>query len=185
MWVGANVGIAIMPDSLRAISHPLMLYQSWQMFAPPPQHVYWHNIELRLKGGDRLELIKGGGLWRWEGVPWHDGPPEPLYPNYGNHRNWKWWETYGRDNYITISGLTRRSCRFNWHTDHNDVRLEFGRWICREWNSRHSGDKTLMNHKIHFASYPAETYEATRTLYMRSDTQAGRRSRFWRRPCGK
>lgn len=64
------------------------------MFSPPPQHAYWHNIELNLKGGGHLELIKGGGLWRWEGVPWHTGPPEPYYANYGNHRHWKWWETY-------------------------------------------------------------------------------------------
>lgn len=27
MWVGANVGIAVMPQSLVFISHPLLLYQ--------------------------------------------------------------------------------------------------------------------------------------------------------------
>lgn len=66
--------------------------QTWNMFAPPPKHVTWHLIELHLKSGPPQELIKAGGLWHWRSVPLHNTPPEPLYYNYGNHRNFKYWE---------------------------------------------------------------------------------------------
>lgn len=32
--------------------------QSWHMFSPPPRHAYFHNIELNLRDGTKLELIK-------------------------------------------------------------------------------------------------------------------------------
>lgn len=64
------------------------------MFSPPPRHAYFHNVELNLQDGSKLELIKGGGLYRWEGVPYHTGPPLPLYENYGTHRHFKVWEVY-------------------------------------------------------------------------------------------
>lgn len=121
------------------------------MFSPPPQHIYHHNIEMVLKNGTSLELIKYGGLTTWEvrprsirqllflnsvqGGPMHHDAPLPWYPNYGDHRHWKYWENY------------------NWHSDSNDVRLEFGRWVCREWNSRHTGDQVVMRHTTHYSVY--------------------------------
>jgi hypothetical protein len=169
-WNGANVGLCSFPDGLRELSHMPMLYQvrgecgcivtrsrqSWQMFSPPPQSIYHHNIEMVLKNGTSLELIKYGGLWNWEvrprrrrwkflsvllqGGPMHFDAPLPWYPNYGDHRHWKYWENY------------------NWHSDATDVRLEFGRWVCREWNSRHTGDQVVMRHITHYFIYPPTPY---------------------------
>lgn len=65
----------------------------------------------------------------------HYDQPLPWYPNYGDHRHWKYWENY------------------NWHPDSNDVRLDFGRWVCREWNSRHTGDQIVLKHKTHHWVY--------------------------------
>lgn len=68
----------------------------------------------------------------------HLDPPLPWYPNYGDHRHWKYWENY------------------NWHSDASEVRLEHGRWICREWNRRHTGDQVVMRHKTHYFVYGPE-----------------------------
>ena len=142
------------------------------MFAPPPKHVTWHLIELNVKSGPRLELIKAGGLFNWQGTLYHTTPPEPWYPNYGNHRNFKYWEKCAPAmSYFAASHAARS---YSYSSQNIDSRLEFGtlnlclsfaetdapsgRWVCREWNSRHRGDETLIAHKTHYYFAPADLY---------------------------
>jgi hypothetical protein len=40
--------------------------QSWHMFSPPPQTIYYHNIELILQNGTHAELISANGLHEWK-----------------------------------------------------------------------------------------------------------------------
>lgn len=136
LWCFNNVGYLPFPSALSPVFYALQLDQSWEMFSPPPTIVYYHNIELILENGTHAELISANGLFRWQAGPLTGLPPEPLYPNYGNHRNWKFWESY------------------NWHPANPEIRLEFGRWVCREWNSRHTGDQRVKRHITYYYWYP-------------------------------
>lgn len=141
--------------------------QTWNMFAPPPRHITWHLIELNLKAGSKLELIKAGGLFHWRAIPWHTSLPEPLYQNYGNHRNFKYWEKYCALCfswcYCFMMLMKKKknilSCSYSYNSQNIDARLEFGRWVCREWNSRHFNEEMLITHKTHYYFTPADLYE--------------------------
>jgi hypothetical protein len=151
LWVFANLHFVDFPQVLVPIAHPIMLFQSWQMFSPPPRNIYYHTIQLYLDDGRQGSLIPNGGLWYWSLSPMSWEPPYPLYPNYGNHRHWKAWES------------------FNWNQNSEAIRLEFGRWICREWNTRHSGADRLKRHQTYYTYYPVpqndETPQRKRLLF--------------------
>lgn len=106
------------------------------MFSPqPPTASGWHIIEAVLQNGTKVELFKNEGLWKWQGTyPVSFDPPAPFHKSYGSHRWYKFWEN-----------------GFNGgRANENGVRLNFGRWICREWNARHSGEARLVQYWIHW-----------------------------------
>eukprot|EP01132_Coremiostelium_polycephalum_P007513 gene7513-9234_t len=112
----------------------LRLDQGWNMFSPaPPKTHWWHVIHGYLEDGTQVELFKDEGLFKFEiNTKVNFDKPDPFYPSYGNHRWFKYWEngfnSFGAD----------------------PMRLELGRYICREFNSRHHGDKMLYKFNIYF-----------------------------------
>eukprot|EP01114_Cavostelium_apophysatum_P016969 TRINITY_DN4935_c0_g1_i2.p1 TRINITY_DN4935_c0_g1~~TRINITY_DN4935_c0_g1_i2.p1 ORF type:complete len:124 (-),score=32.74 TRINITY_DN4935_c0_g1_i2:90-410(-) len=57
--------------------------------------------------------------------------PDPFYQSFKNHRWFKYFE----------NGI-------NWSSQSAALRLEFGRWICREHSSVHRGKKRLWKFDI-------------------------------------
>jgi len=121
----------------RAVVWTFGLDQSWRMFAPhPPMAVFYHVIEGELKNGEKVELFKNGALYTFEPNRSPDGTvsfekPDPMAPCYKNHRGFKYWEN-----------------GFNSYPQHDKVRLDLGRYLCREYNALHRGDERLVGHKV-------------------------------------
>ena len=86
--------------------------------------------------GTETEMHKNEGMWKWEGVPLGDdwSKPDPFHLSYGNHRWIKFYE------------------QLNSHTHNSQIRLEYGRYICREWNARHSLGAQVYEFKIWWLS---------------------------------
>eukprot|EP01133_Synstelium_polycarpum_P012399 gene12399-14551_t len=119
--------------------------QGWNMFSPaPPKTHWWHAIHGDLEDGTQVELFKNNTF--------HDmgGPintvvdfekPIPFDTTYGNHRWFKYWENgfnaYGGD----------------------ALRLEAGRFICRQFNAKHFGPKMLYRF-TRMRAYAATTKES-------------------------
>ncbi|KYR02878.1 hypothetical protein DLAC_00351 [Tieghemostelium lacteum] len=112
----------------------LRLDQGWNMFSPsPPKTHWWHVIHGNLEDGTPVELFKKEGIFNFEiNKEVSFDKPDPFYPSYGNHRWFKYWENgfnqYGAD----------------------PMRLEMGRYICREFNKRHFGHEQLYRFTIYF-----------------------------------
>ncbi len=68
-------------------------------------------------------------MWRWalKNVSWT--PPVPFYKSFRNHRWFKYFEVYNKPHQA-------------------DMRLSFGRYLCREWNKRHTGDEHLVTYTV-------------------------------------
>ncbi|GAM22784.1 hypothetical protein SAMD00019534_059590 [Acytostelium subglobosum LB1] len=110
--------------------------QGWNMFSPaPPKVHWWHAIHGVLDDGTRVELFKDNAF--------HDlltninykvdfEKPVPFDTTYGNHRWFKFWEN--GYNQFGSEGL----------------RLETGRYICRQFNSVNFGDKMLHSFTVYF-----------------------------------
>ena len=90
------------------------------MFAPsPPKDDGWFVIPGKLSDGSEVDLFTGGGPISYE-------KPRLVSATYKSQR----W---------------RRYLGFLWHSDHQDKRVYYGRWLCHEWNEQHPGEKRLSN----------------------------------------
>jgi hypothetical protein len=134
---GLNMENIDVPDyapaqDVRWIGYMLHLDQSWRMFSPRPPNInWWYIIQGWLVNGSEIEIHRNRGMWNWEGNPLDNwDKPKPFYPSYGNHRWFKFYE------------------QMNSHPQNQAIRLEYGRFICREWNSRHSDGQVLYEFKI-------------------------------------
>jgi len=136
------------PESLKFLGWVLHLDQSWSMFSPRPPNVHWHYlIETTLDNGKKGELFRNEGLFRWETNEWSwDKPENPDYwRSFKNHRWFKYYE----------NGI-------NTHPQNEQLRLNYGRYICREYNSRHFGTERLYQFSIHWIAERAEVEWGTR-----------------------
>lgn len=116
------------------------LDQSWGMFAPrPPSSHFWYNIDATLDDGRNVELFSNAGLFTWEPSEQTWQKPDPFYINFKNHRWFKFFE----------NGV-------NSHPRNDVLRLNFGRWICRNYNARHSGEDRLYTFQL---NYMSESYD--------------------------
>jgi len=129
------------PPSLKWIVWTAHLDQNWSMFAPrPPDTTWWYSIEATLDNGEKVQLWNGGGIHNLEPVPMTWDKPDPFNIPFKNHRWFKFFE-HG----------------YNSHSAREEVRLQFGRWLCREYNKVHSDPERLHTFAVHWMSEQVET----------------------------
>lgn len=139
LWNCGNMHYSIqLPDGTHWIAMVTRLDQMWNMFSPgPPRINWWYTIEGTKEDGTRIEIWRNG-LENWVGTaaPYSVAKPENLGDVVGNHRWVKYYEF------------------INWAPPGvvDVVRLNFGRYICREWNSRYQGGDLLWKFNIIFRS---------------------------------
>jgi len=138
-WVCGNIGWGRAynpPDDLRGFIWLLHLDQAWGMFSPrPPDIDWWYTMEAKTDNDTVFELWHNRGMFTWKGNPLSfESERENLTYTIGNHRWYKIYES------------------INNHEHKEEIKLQFGRYICREWNSRHFGNDKLYTFKIWFAS---------------------------------
>jgi hypothetical protein len=138
------------PHSLRSFLYVTQLDQYWGMFAPrPPDVMWWYNIEAELHDGRKAEISYDGALFTFEpNIPHTFDKPYSVHNSMGNHRWFKLFE----------NGL-------NSHEYREDLRLNFGRWMCREYNSRHDGNDRVHKFSIHWMSERVDTQKQDGTRY--------------------
>lgn len=111
----------------RRLAVYVRLDQKWNMFAPYPlKEDGWYVIPGTLRNGDRVSLFQ---------EPHREPPewdkPDDVSATYANQR----WRKY----MMNI-----------WLKKYSDQRLYYGRYLCRRWNTRHSGDELLESFEIYF-----------------------------------
>ena len=133
-WNLTTVSSFKIPEPLVPLGPLLGLEQDWVMFAPgPPKDDGWYLIPGTLRSGQQVELLENvihndfSALY--EGVSWYK--PPYLRSAYGNEH----WRKY-------LEQIRKQ--------DYADQRLYFSRYICREWNARHTGAEELTNLQITF-----------------------------------
>lgn len=145
-WNLTGVSALTMPERLVSVGPFLGLDQSWGMFVPSPSREDgWYVIPGNLRDGQRTDLTSvtrdDYGLHT---VSWDK--PRDVSGTYENEH----WRKYLENIYTQ---------------EHADQRLYLGRYICREWNERHTGAEELKTFRI--------TYMLEKTLpdYRRSTPQ--------------
>ncbi|EFA76512.1 hypothetical protein PPL_10280 [Heterostelium album PN500] len=145
----ADIGIPIaLPQNLNWLVFFVRVDQMWSMFSPrPPSIHWWYTFEAELDDGQQTELWANDGLFTLEGnpAPYSRDKPYPYASCIGNHR---WFKVY--ENLNTGSGYEL-------------IRLGMGRWICREWNLKHTGPKRLHKFNIVYRN-EKQNLDNTRTL---------------------
>ncbi|KAM9945266.1 hypothetical protein ACTFIT_003521 [Dictyostelium discoideum] len=121
-------------QSWHQFAYVLRLDQSWNMFSPaPPKTHWWHVIHGELDDGTKVELFKNEGMFNFQiNTEVNFEKPNPFYKSYGNHRWFKYYE----------NGYNQANS--------DSMRLEHGRYLCREFNKRHTGDEQLYKFSVYF-----------------------------------
>jgi Vitamin K-dependent gamma-carboxylase/Lipase maturation factor/DCC1-like thiol-disulfide oxidoreductase len=113
------------PTFIYRPSVALALDQSWKMFAPyPAKNDGWYVIPGQLKDGTEIDVFKDGKPVSWE-------KPPLVSANYPDMYWIKYFEKI-------------------WRPEHQKHRVHYGRYLCRNWNSQHQGEKQLDRFEIYF-----------------------------------
>jgi Vitamin K-dependent gamma-carboxylase len=128
-WNLSTVSVITMPERAIPPGPFLGVDQYWAMFAPSPSREDgWYVIPGTLRGGQRVDLMSvtrdDYNLYQ---VSWEK--PQDVNATYKNEH----WRKY-------LENI--------WQEQHADQRLHFGRYICREWNARHTGTEQLRSFQI-------------------------------------
>jgi len=126
-----------------AIIWTLHLDQSWAMFSPrPPDVHWWYNIEGRLANGTKVELWDHGAVFTHVPNPfsWEKPNPKNFVVSFKNHRWFKYYEN-----------------GYNTHSENQEIRLEYGRWVCREYNKVNFNQKHLVGFSVHWMNERLDT----------------------------
>jgi hypothetical protein len=128
-WNLSTVSVLTMPERAIPIGPFLALDQSWGMFAPgPSKEDGWYVIPGNLRGGQQTDLMSvTRDDYSLHEVSWEK--PQDVRSTYKNER----WRKY-------LENLRQ--------VEHTNQRLHFGRYICREWNARHTGAEQLRTFQI-------------------------------------
>lgn len=117
-----------LPEKLYAFLTPQLrkvrLDQYWDMFAPfPSREDGWFVIPAQLKDGTEFDLLHP----ERQGISY-------VKPEYITHewKNIRWHKYMERI----------------WAASFASNRLYYGRWLCRDWNTRHQGEQQLDTFKI-------------------------------------
>jgi len=114
----------------------LQLEQYWGVFAPrPPDSWWWYNIHGKLVNGTEVELFDKAALFTHEPKPHSWDKPDPYYMVY-NFKNHRWFKFY--------------EMAFNSGTQ--IYRLNYGKWVCREFNAVHHRDTQLKSFSMYLVS---------------------------------
>jgi hypothetical protein len=155
-WNLTTVSAFTMPERLVPLAPLLGLGQSWVMFAPHPiKDDGWYVILGTLRGGQQVDLmaVTRADYHPREGVSWEK--PRYVVDTYKNEHWQKYLENIRQEGYADL-------CR------------PFARYICREWNARHTGDERLATFQI---GYMLET---TQPDYRRTTPQ---KEVLWEHSC--
>ena len=130
-WNLSTVSDFDVPTPLRETGLLLRLDQKWNLFAPyPDKSDGWFIIPGTLRGGTQLDLmpVTRGDFKIHEGVT--EAKPRRVSDIFRD----KSWRKY-------MTGIeTRRN---------EDMRLYFGKYICREWNARYQGSEQLTRFQLY------------------------------------
>lgn len=131
---------------LRTIASTLRISQKWNMFAPyPKRYSGWMVTDGVLNDGSSWDPFRDTAVN-------YDKPEDVV----GSYRDGIWRKYLG--NLVDAGNDTNR--------------LYLGKWICRQWNESHSGDKKLQTFKLYYVNTrtqrPSENngqpFEQRRTL---------------------
>ncbi len=128
-WNITTVSELKMPERLLPLNYFLGIDQSWGMYAPyPSKDDGWFVIPGTLRGEEQVDLMGvARGDFTLRQVSWEK--PQYVANTYKNEP----WRKY-----------------FESILSYSDQRPHFGRYICREWNARHTGSEELMTFQIVF-----------------------------------
>ena len=129
LWNIMTVSEIRMPERLAPLGTLLGVVQTWNMFTPYPlKDDGWYVIPGTLQGGQEVDL---SGVLRddfgMREVSWE----KPHYVR-GTYKNEHW----------------RKYLEVTRNPQHIDQHLYLGRYICREWNARHTGSEQLTDFEI-------------------------------------
>merc|ERR1711988_795655 len=93
---------------------------------------WWYFIEGRLSNNSTLELFHNQGMFNWKGST--DMSKEKRWNFYKSVSNHRWMKFYETINYGSAGS--------------EPMKLELGKYICREWNARHSAKEQLRSFTI-------------------------------------
>ena len=138
------------PPPLAPIGSLLRLEQKWSMFSPyPNKRDGWFVIPGELRDGRQVELsaVTLGDFAIQEGVSWEK--PERVADTFKDLH----WRKY-------MVNLV--------DPQHADLRLYFGRYVCREWDARHDGGENLQSFQLYYMVEPTlpdyQTVEPSRLV---------------------
>ncbi len=145
------------PGSIEWIGRSLFLQQAWKMFARPATRTGWISIEGQLRGAGVVDLMAAGGpVPSLADAKTEISRPDPISDQYRNDR----WRSL-------LSGAVRG-------VDTAPQFRLYGRYLCRQWNSAHTGDDQLLTFRLlwHMRDLAAEIQPAgdysTQTLWRHS-----------------
>jgi len=143
-----------LPDPLVAVRQSLGLYQNWTMFAPHPEMTSpWPIIVGQLQDGTIVDVYnRRVSEPNWE-------KPERVSEVYANYR----WRKY-------LSNIEDLS----YESDQRDFGLNFGRYLCRQWNHDAAPGKALSTFQIFFKA------EWSKPCYLPKEPKT---RRVWRHNC--
>ena len=117
----------IFPPYANLVGYLLRLDQYWNMFSPyPPKADGWFVMPGTLQDGSQVELWTGERVVSWE-------KPSNISALYPNDRWWKFMENI-------YPGQREREAALD----------AYARYLCRDWNTRHSGQRQLETFQIFF-----------------------------------
>jgi hypothetical protein len=123
------------------IAETLFLQQAWGMFAQPATRTGWLVMEGKLRDGATIDLLSAGGA-----APGSFAGEDPAAPGWAKpdlvalqFKNDRWR--------IFLSRAVRG-------TDTQAQLLLYGRYLCREWNGSHTGDRQLETFELWFLARP-------------------------------
>jgi hypothetical protein len=131
----AGVSTFKMPERLDDLSDLLGIKQRWEMFSPRPPTTRdgWFVLPGTLSGGEQVDLMPAityADFQRSGTVSWEK--PRNVSGTYRNER----WQKY-------LTNMQKGKHK-------EDRRKYFGRYICNQWNAKHSDDQQLVSFQIVF-----------------------------------
>lgn len=128
-WNLTTVTSFVLPERTISLGPFLGLDQSWGMFAPSPsKEDGWYVIPGNLQDGRKVDLMPiTRDDYDMHRVSYEK--PRDVPATYKNEH----WRKYLENIY---------------NQDHANQRLYFGQYICRQWNTHHTGAESLKNFRI-------------------------------------
>lgn len=124
-WNLDSIGSYHFPGSMTGFSQVFRIDQRWDMFSPfPLKEDGWYVIPGKLKNGREIDLFRGGEQVNWE-------KPEDISKMYHTER----WRKY-------MMNL--------WSSNNRPHFMNYGRYLCRSWNEKHTGEEQLDTFQVYF-----------------------------------